>query len=49
MALLHWTSDLEVGIEEIDKQHQQLVNYIIIYMKPITAAAAKKWVKHWMS
>ena len=28
MALLHWTSDLEVGIEEIDKQHQQLVNYI---------------------
>ncbi len=25
MAFLHWTVDLELGIEEIDRQHQQLV------------------------
>ncbi|MDO4248108.1 MAG: bacteriohemerythrin [Neisseria sp.] len=28
MTLLHWTADLELGIEEIDRQHQQLVECI---------------------
>ncbi len=28
MSYLHWSSDLETGIEEIDKQHQHLVEYL---------------------
>ncbi len=28
MTFLHWTKDLELGIESIDAQHQKLVDYI---------------------
>ena len=28
MAHLDWTSDLETGIQVIDKQHQRIVEYI---------------------
>jgi hemerythrin len=28
MAYLHWSSDLETGIEVIDKQHQRIVDYL---------------------
>lgn len=28
MSYLHWSSDLETGIEDIDKQHQRLVDYL---------------------
>jgi hemerythrin len=28
MAYLHWSSDLDTGIEVIDKQHQRIVDYL---------------------
>lgn len=28
MTYLHWSSDLETGIEVIDKQHQRIVDYL---------------------
>lgn len=28
MAYLHWSSDLNTGIEVIDKQHQRIVDYL---------------------
>lgn len=28
MAYLHWSSDLDTGIDVIDKQHQRIVNYL---------------------
>lgn len=28
MAYLHWSSDLETGIEVIDSQHQRIVDYL---------------------
>ena len=28
MAYLHWTSDLDTGIEVIDKQHRRIVDYL---------------------
>ena len=28
MAYLHWSSDLDTGIESIDKQHQRIVDYV---------------------
>ncbi|MBI5891748.1 MAG: bacteriohemerythrin [Nitrosomonadales bacterium] len=28
MAYLHWSSDLDTGIEVIDKQHQRIIDYL---------------------
>jgi hemerythrin len=28
MAYLHWSSDLDTGIESIDKQHQRILDYV---------------------
>ena len=28
MAILNWVSDLNTGIEEIDRQHRRIVDYI---------------------
>lgn len=28
MAYMHWSSDLDTGIEDIDKQHQRIVDYL---------------------
>ena len=28
MAYLHWSSDLDTGIEVIDKQHRRIVDYL---------------------
>ena len=28
MAYLHWSSDMDTGIEVIDKQHQRIVDYL---------------------
>ena len=28
MAYLHWSSDLDTGIDVIDKQHQRIVDYL---------------------
>ncbi len=28
MAYLHWSSDLETGIEDIDNQHKRIVDYL---------------------
>jgi hemerythrin len=28
MAYLHWTKDLDTGIDDIDKQHRRIVDYI---------------------
>ena len=44
---LHWTSDLDTGIEQVDEQHKILVQYINEMHDAMLQATAKPWAKPW--